>query len=216
MARSRTVQVLFVGLAGGSLAIGACVGDDPTTSPSLVAPDAAPDVASGNNADGGTVTPSDSGGAADTGPSCNVSIPSDPSQPGAGLCPGVDGGPATQCPSGQMCCESAGGSYPWICTSNNFDCIEYTQIGCNSPGDCPAAKCCLIAAVTPGCPAAIDLTTIPSFDNKVRYTACGANCAGDQHVVCLGDTDCPTGKFCHPAQVTYDGTNATTIIGVCD
>jgi hypothetical protein len=217
MARAHVVRVLLVGLATVPLAVVACVGDDPViaTTPDAASP-ASPDAATSTGQDAGTVPPADSGGGADTGPSCAVTIPTDDS-PGTPVCP-LDGGTFEQCSAGQPCCLDPGGNEYWLCSTDpQGDCIGGSTIYCNSPADCPGAQCCLTADVSPGCPASIKAVKFGTSNEELIPAACSSKCGSDSkvHVVCSGDGDCPQGQSCHPAELPYFTTKTTSIIGVC-
>lgn len=216
MLRSRVVRVLLAAVGVAPLAMIACVGDDPMPASASAVDAATPDAPSSTGNDAGSGTSTDAGGGADTGPSCNVPIPADES-PGVPVCP-LDGGAFAQCAAGEWCCLDPGDHEYWVRTSVADDCIAGSEIHCNSPADCPSQqRCCITADVTNDCPAQIVPVTFGSSNEKLVPMACSTTCAGGKnvHVVCSTNDDCPQGQTCHAAQLPYDTTPTTMIVGVC-
>jgi hypothetical protein len=167
---------------------------------------------------GGATTSSSTGGATTTttgsGGTTTSTCKSDPSlhtQAGGSIYCGFDAdGGNFSCVTGQQCCVGGnlGGNMfapdecaTWGSMCQNPSPTSAQAVPCEQPEDCTAngmsgAICCLMGstpAQVPGCDAK-DLKASGGTGTKcMAATTCGAG----NTLLCLQDTDCPTGQTCH-------------------
>jgi hypothetical protein len=104
-------------------------------------------------------------------------------------CPGV---PGTKCSGGTACCYS---KLDRSCKSNFSDCAcsvggSCTAVGCDSPDDCPGARCCAL----------VNSRILPQF----VATSCKQSCDKQSEVeVCLVPADCSIAADCQPSDAGF-------------